>query len=148
MIATSSYAGNLNLKYGLPVLHAQGNGAFGSIGYQHSIFRALNQQIETGLWTSRVRESGQKTSPFASYSLGVKVDLDYVYAESMHGIGLIGQPDVLLGGPGQFFHDTGLGIKDRDGSSFGLQWKHVSSAGAYKPNIGRDFVLIKVGLAL
>jgi hypothetical protein len=152
IIASLMFVGNafaqdkdptLNIKYGLGVIQ-KGDMSFGSVGYQRKIVDSLYQQYEGGLWVDRDRQS----AGFASYQLGLKAKSGFVYGETMHGIGLITKTDGLLGGHFQFFHDLGVGIVSKDGSTFGIQMKHVSSAGINKPNIGRNFIAIKAGFSL
>ena len=142
----------INFKYGVGILQSaqksNSDSAFGSLSYQTPIKGSLYHQVESGLWTSRARDLGQKMSGFLSHNLGLKLNLGPCYIESMHGLGFITTPDSLLGGRFQFFHDVGFGAKDKVGSAFGVQIKHISSAGLEKPNIGRNFLLIKISFGI
>lgn len=143
VMSTDVVADTFNLKYGLGALHGK-QSAMASFGYQRQIHKSLAHQIEGGLWVDRFRSN----SGFASYALGMHLERGFMYGETMHGVGFITHKDSLLGGKFQFFHDLGIGVLSKDGSTFGIQLKHVSSAGIHKPNIGRNFFAIKAGFAL
>jgi len=130
----------VNMKYGFAVIQ-KGEAEFISFGVQKRIFSTLYRQTEGGFWIDRNRGN----SGFGVLSLGIHVDNELFYGETMHGIGLISRKDKLLGGHFQFFHDVGTGIVSRNGSTFGIQIKHISSAGINTPNIGRNFISIKAG---
>ena len=132
-----------NMKYGLGFIQ-KGEAQFAGFGLQNKLFKSLYHQVEGGLWVDRNRSN----SGYGAYSLGMHLESGFFYGETMHGIGLITHPDSLLGGRFQFFHDLGVGVVSKDGSTFGVQIKHVSSAGIHKPNIGRNFVGLKAAFAL
>lgn len=115
-----------------------------SWGYQDEIL-FLDKKWEVGFWSDQSGYPGAKSSAFGSYSLGVEPTYGGLYVSFFQGIALITHPDTVLGGPIQFVEDIGLGIRDKKrGTSFGLQYKHVSSAGIFKPNRGRDTFGIQV----
>ncbi len=137
--------GTINLKYGLGFLQSQGS-QVASLGYQSNIYKGIAHQLEVGGWPDRI--GSRSSSMYGEYSLGLRLLKPDYYLESMHGIGMISNPDALLGGRFQFFHDIGGGIRDKDGYSMGLVVKHVSSAGINKPNIGRNFIGVKLGFPI
>lgn len=99
---------------------------------------------ETGLWADQIKE-GRKSSSFGSYSLGIRAFPAIFELSSFWGIGAISNKDAFLGGPyPQFFQDFYFGIRDDRGTSLGLNYKHISSAGIVMPNKGRDFMTIRV----
>lgn len=59
----------------------------------------------------------------------------------MNGIGFISDTDVYLGGHLEFNHNLYIGIKDKHDKSIGLSYRHISNAGLFMPNVGRDFYL-------
>ena len=147
IISTVAHAQKtLNLKYGVGVMQSV-NSQIVSLAFQSQIKDSYAQQVECGAYLDPQEEKGQRSSGFCSYSLGLRVILDHVYMESMHGVGGISHPDRLLGGHFQFFHNLGLGIKDKAGNSLGLVFKHISSAGIEKPNVGRNFTAAKLSFA-
>lgn len=137
--------GTINLKYGVGALHSK-DSQVASLGYQSQLHKGIAHQFEIGGWPDQI--SSRNPSMYGSYSLGLRILKPNYYLESMHGIGMITHTDRLLGGRFQFFHDIGAGIRDRDGYSMGLLVKHISSAGVTHPNIGRNFVVIKLGFPI
>lgn len=135
------------LKYGFGVTQSA-DSQMVSLAYEKSIRHALHHQVEGGAWIDIHRNQGRSSSGFGNYSLGLKIARSGFWLESMHGIGFISHPDVYLGGRFQFFHDFGLGIQDGAGYKLGAIFKHVSSAGIHKPNIGRNFIAVRMGFAL
>jgi hypothetical protein len=115
-----------------------------SLGVQNPTWMNLTEQYEVGLWADRGTEHGRKSSFFGFYSLGPTVDAGSLYAQGLWGIGAISTTDSMLGGNFQFTQDLGLGLKDATRRAVGLNYKHVSSAGIYSPNKGRDFLTIKL----
>jgi hypothetical protein len=109
-----------------------------SFGYQEEIL-FLDVKWEAGFWADNSGRQGAKSSAFGSYSVGLEPTVGSFYVNFFQGVGLITHPDTVLGGPFQFFEDIGLGIRDLErGISIGLQYKHISSAGIFQPNLGRD----------
>ena len=148
LLSTSALATeNLNLKYGFGIWQS-GRSYYVDLDYQKPFYHSLNYLYACGSWIDQSGNVNQSSSMFCHGSLGVKVELTKHYFESMHGVGFISNADRLLGGNFQFFHDVGFGVKDLYGFSLGLGFKHASSAGIEKPNIGRNFLLIKVGYPL
>lgn len=119
-----------------------------SVAKQYSLLKGyVIQQVEIGGWIDSRRDLGRKDSGFGSYSLGIPVDFDVLFLQPLWGIGLITSPDSMLGGRfPQFFHNFTVGIKDSKGNSIGVNYSHVSSAGLYKINKGRDVLSVRLGL--
>jgi hypothetical protein len=132
-----------NLKYGVGVMQSV-NSQVVSIAIQKQLKDSYAHQLECGAWFDPQEEKNRRSSGFCSYSLGLRVILPNFYMESMHGIGGISHPDSLLGGRVKLFNNFGLGIKDRSGNALGVVFKHVSSAGIEKPNMGRNFAAAKL----
>lgn len=131
------------MRYGLGFADTA-NSSIASFYYQSSLYKNLTSQIDCGGWFDITRLSKGKSSLYCSHSLGLKLTTNSFYAESLHGMGFISNPDALLGGRFQFFHDIGFGMHNRDGFSLGLGVKHVSSAGIHSPNIGRNYGILKM----
>jgi hypothetical protein len=144
---TAQAQSTFNVKYGFGMIHNPESQVV-SVGYQSQVKHSLSQQLECGAWLDPVVRQGRSGSGFCGYSLGIRVILSHVYAESLHGIGYISHPDSLLGGNFQFFHDLGLGIKDVRGYAIGAVFKHQSSAGIHKPNKGRNFMAVKMSFPI
>lgn len=114
-----------------------------SLGYQKDS-KILLYQIEGGYWSDSIISDNRKGSFFGNLSSGIRVTPNSFYVESLWGISLISTLDSMLGGHFQFNQDLGLGVLDKKGKSIGVNYKHMSSAGLYRPNLGRDFFTIKV----
>lgn len=134
-----------SFNYGVGILRSN-NSPIVSISNSAELSKPFFHKLELGGYIDS--EAGRKHAMFTSYQLGLRVNtLTGFYAESSHGIGYISSTDILLGGRSQFFHDLGLGIVD-DYAHIGMYVKHISSAGIHKPNIGRNYIYIKLGLNL
>lgn len=143
-LASTAYAqGTYNLKYGVGIMKSTESQVV-SVAYQDQIKDSYSYQVECGAWLDPKENKGRSGSGFCATQAGLRILLSNFYAESMHGIGFITHPDALLGGRFQFFHDAGLGIKDVAGNAIGINFKHVSSAGIHKPNIGRNYLAAKL----
>jgi hypothetical protein len=129
-------------RYGLGVFHSENTKAF-SIGYEEDVFGPIVRQVEVGGFFDQ-SGGGRSSSGFANYSLGVEVNPGYFLARSMWGVGAITNADSLLGGWFEFSQDLLLGVRDDRGRAIGVDYKHISSAGIYCPNVGRDFITVHV----
>lgn len=136
-------------KYGLGVFHSAEYSPtetkFMSLSYQ-SKYTGLVTQYEGGFWTDIRDDAGRRGSWFVSASGGVNVDLNRAYVQWLVGPAYISHTDAYLGGNFQFNNDLGIGVKDENNYSIGLNFKHMSSAGIYQPNKGRDFLLLRVSV--
>jgi hypothetical protein len=113
-----------------------------SFGFQDEVL-FFEKKWEVGFWFDN--RAGSKNSAFASYSFGIEPQHGFFYANFFQGIGLISSPDSVLGGHAQFFADLGVGIRDlKKKVSLGFQYRHISSAGIFMPNLGRDTFGIQV----
>lgn len=115
-----------------------------SVGAQFPLTKYFMWQIEGGGWNDVRSDMGRQSSFFFSPSLGLDLDFHPFYVQALIGPALITTPDVYLGGNFQFTEELGFGIKDRRGVGIGLSYKHFSSAGIENPNVGRDFMTLKV----
>lgn len=135
-------------KYGLGIFNSAKNSKaevkMVSVGHQSPIFGYMIKQWEVGGWMDSRSDLGRKSSGFANGSIGVNIDIGNFYAQSLWGAGVVTTRDSMLGGNFQFNQDLGLGLKDSRGVGIGLNYKHISSAGIFKPNEGRDFFAIKL----
>jgi len=117
-----------------------------ALGYQ-SEFSILETKLEGGFWTDQSGRPGAKGSAYGSASIGIEPTAGALYVNFFQGIAGITGKDTVLGGPVQFVEDLGIGIRDqKTKTSIGLHYKHMSSAGIFKPNLGRDFIGIQVML--
>lgn len=115
-----------------------------SISSSSELHGPFHHKLELGGYLE-LPSNTRSSSAFASYELGIRVNTPYMYAESLHGLGLITNHDELLGGRFQFFHDLSMGLRNSY-SHIGIGIKHISSAGIHKPNIGRNYIFIRMGV--
>jgi hypothetical protein len=105
----------------------------------------LSYQLEAGYFND-IGGGGRKSSAWFGTSIGIEVNAYPLTLRQMIGPAVLTNTDVYLGGPFQFNNDIYVGLKDKSERSIGVTYKHFSSAGIYQPNIGRDLILIQVGL--
>jgi len=138
------------IKYGIGVAGSAKDSIAESktiaLGYKEKLLGAFAYQLEGGFWTDSRKDLGRTGSAFASSSLGLNIEAGYFYTHAFCGPAVITDKDSMLGGHFQFNNDIGLGVKDKDGYSMGVNYKHISSAGIFTPNQGRDFLTIKLGV--
>lgn len=116
-----------------------------SFGHQDEFLFFLDKKWEVGAFFDNSNRPGAKSSAYGSYSVGLEPTAGAFYVNFFQGVGLISCPDTVLGGPFQFFEDMGFGIRDQDrGVSIGLHYKHISSAGIFNPNLGRDMMGVQL----
>lgn len=106
------------------------------------------QQYEAGFWTDTRRDIGRGGAGYVSGSVGLHIDADHQFAQALWGIALLSGTDSMLGGIPQFKQDLVLGLKDGFGCSIGLVYTHMSSAGVFLPNIGRDFLTLRLSIPI
>lgn len=151
LLSSFAHAGELTIKYGM--------------GAGHQIVPTVQEKIVKLGWQSELG----KTHLCYSAEGGVYVDSDrgvisglgflsigprvypfsWMYFQNKVGVGFITTPDDLLGGPFQFEISMGLGVQEpMTGPNIGLEFFHISSAGIYQPNAGRNFWLLNIGIPL
>ena len=146
LFSASAHAGTFG-KYGKGIDRTAEYGTAAvknfSFGCNKPWYGPFMQQYELGLFAD---SSGHErsSSAYGFYSLGVEVAADPVVIRSLWGVGAISTPDDMLGGRFQFTQDLLLGLRDKRGNLIGVDYKHISSAGIYDPNKGRDFITIQV----
>ena len=117
-----------------------------SLGYISEFLGPLVRQYEVGAYFDNSHREGASGSGFADFAIGLDVRPGDFVARSTWGAGAITSPDTILGGWFQFTQDLYLGITDKTGNAIGLNYKHISSAGIYKQNKGRDFLTVQVSI--
>jgi hypothetical protein len=131
MVNANSSVGDFSVMKGL------------ALGYQSSAL-FLATRLEAGAYADQSNRKGARSSGFGFAGIGVQPEYGPLYVNFFQYVGLIGSPDTVLGGLFQFSEEAGIGIKDeRNGTSVGLFYKHISNAGISSPNFGRDFVGIQ-----
>lgn len=148
LFTLTSRAEDYAFKYGMGLLNGEktGNIKLFSLRTESREFGPIYSGREIGLWVDNLGD-GRKGGAFGKYCFGVKpgANSDGLYAKSMWGVQLQSSIDTQLGGYAQFSQDFGLGIRDR-GSFVEGGYTHVSSAGIFTPNRGRDFLTLSLGV--
>lgn len=117
-----------------------------SVGAQFPLTKYFIWQVEGGGWVDTRGDMGRNSSLFFSPSVGLDLNFDLFYVQALIGPALITTTDSYLGGNFQFTEDLGFGIKDKRGLGIGIFYKHFSSGGIESPNVGRDFMSLKVSV--
>jgi len=150
LLCGNALANEAYVKYGLGVFQHEPNSLAEikmlELGYQRPIWSVMTQQYSLGGWADQRHDLGRKSGGFAAYSLGVTPEWESVYFQALWGVAGITNPDSYLGGYGQFKGDLCAGAKDMKGVSVGVCYSHLSSAGIFLPNKGRDFTLIRMAI--
>jgi hypothetical protein len=149
LFSLTSRADDYSFKYGMGLQDAKptGNIKQFSLRTESRVLGPLHDATEGGLWVDNLGD-GRRGAVYGKYQLGVKPGAEVgVYASAFWGIELQSTTDTQLGGILQFSQDAGIGIRDET-SFVQATYSHVSSAGIWSPNRGRDFVLLSIGLRL
>lgn len=138
------------ISYGLGIFHSAENWPT-----ETKVFRLAHRQeidtmtyymIEWGLWVDTAG-NGRLSSTYVAGSIGVRVDLKPFFIANSLGLGAVAIPDAYLGGAfPQFTEELTIGVQGSNRTTIGLSYKHFSSAGIVSPNMGRDFVLLTIGV--
>jgi hypothetical protein len=133
-------------SYGLGVFGSASTGRSETkvvtFGHEHNIFDGpFIWQYEVGGFNDS-GGNGRKGSGFGNISGGLEATPGYFVLRSLWGVAGITTTDTELGGHFQFNQDLLVGVKDSRGVIFGLDYKHMSSAGFERPNRGRDLMML------
>ena len=119
-----------------------------NFGYQDEFSGALSwfdYKLEVGGWVDNAN-NGRKSGGFAGSSIGVEPRVGVFYINAFFGAAAVFPTDAMLGSTFQFMEDIGLGVGDQRGVRVGVNYKHLSNAGLWLPNRGRDFFTVQVQL--
>lgn len=114
-----------------------------TLGVQEGVTGPLQARLVGGGWIDNAG-GGKGGSALASGQLGFEVNNNGTVFGIFSGPTVISSPDVLLGGRFQFMDDIHLGIQDKQGNYEGVMYRHLSSAGIYPVNIGRDVIALEL----
>lgn len=147
LLAPLEASGGSLFRYGLGVFKGAEYGAaetkIFSVGYEEDFFGPFIKQYEVGIFADQGGH-GRSSGGFGNISFGIETNPGYFVLRSLWGIGGITNPDSILGGWFEFNQDLLLGLRDNKGNMIGLDYKHISSAGIYSPNGGRDFLTVQL----
>ena len=135
---------NVQLKVGISkgIVYRERFNKFASLGYSYD-FKRISLKGEIGGWLDF--QPGHKHSGFASAAFGFKAVSDIaLYGETYFGPAVITHPDAQLGSYFQFHFSVGGGIQT-EYVIVGFSYDHFSNASILPgPNLGRDFIILKV----
>ncbi len=116
-----------------------------TIGYRKNIFSSLDWQLQVGYYSDASSNVMRNSSLFGTTGPQFSVQLSAIVVRSGLGVVYINSPDSYLGGRfPQFTENLYLGLRDVLNASIGLNYSHVSSAGIFSKNIGRDFITLEL----
>jgi hypothetical protein len=119
-----------------------------SLGHSYSLNNTFRLKGDLGAWFDGSNNPSSHGSGFGSLSLGIRVTPGYFYVDNYFGIAYLTNTDLILGIPFEFTEELGIGVKDNEGRSVGVEYRHFSNAGISSINHGRDFFLINIGIEL
>jgi hypothetical protein len=142
LAAPAAWGDELYFKYGKSIAAESTSKVF-TLGVQQDLGLGAIWQGEAGLLSIPANQAN--VTAVASLGLGVKVDAGHVFAAGVWGPSYYSSPDGYLGGRFQFNQDLTVGLQDSF-NTIGVGYKHISSAGIYKPNKGRDYLYFRLGV--
>lgn len=136
-------AGELSLKVG-PTLNSPKafSNKLGALGYSARLSRIFDYQLEGGGFTSLTGD----IAFYGTVQLGFTIKGDRWYSSIFTGPSYISATNEYLNTNIQISNDIELGFRDERGVKLALDYKHFSNAGVTSPNLGRDFLLLKVAV--
>jgi hypothetical protein len=105
---------------------------------QKESLKWLKYKLEGLVIDDRRKEGADQD--YISFGPGAELLFSKFYASCFVSGGFLTRKDGYLGGPFQFSEDLSVGYKSEDNIRFGINYKHISSAGIYRPNRGKDLV--------
>ena len=142
--------GSVSFKYGLGIIDGAPTTRVKAFGLRledrPSEIYPLGLAAEAGLWTDVGKAEGRASSAYGAFQMGIRPASEHFYVKAYIGPAFITHRDSQLGGffP-QFMETLGLGFQDRD-AFVGVSVDHISSAGIWSPNKGRDMLRLEAGL--
>jgi len=148
LISSTCFAGDLGINYGLGLDGPEITDVkFFSASYKEPwVNDIIYYKGEIGFWAdSKSNGLTRNSSAFGSGSVGVEIRNETFYVSDYFGLAGITATDNYTSSPYEFQTDLGLGFKDsKTKAMIGAEFKHFSNAGIVGPNLGRDFITIKV----
>lgn len=146
-VVRCAFAADYLVRGGPAIVEGKPTGRVKYFGLRREAYElyGLYNAVEAGGWVD-VSGNGQTSGLFKT-QLGLAPGPETgVFTKAFFGPCFITTPDAVLGGRfPQFCTDFGVGTRDSR-SSVAIVYSHVSSAGLVKPNRGRDFILLEMGL--
>ncbi len=110
-------------------------GYTGSAGVSAPTVKTDHFQMKGGELQEKARSSA-----FVEALFGVEPKSDHFYMSYKLGPAFITNTDALLGSNVQCGHEFGFGMRDVRDVRVGIVIKHFSNAGIVRPNLGRNFL--------
>jgi hypothetical protein len=112
-----------------------------TFGREGPLLGVFDYQAELGYFGDSV---SQTHSLLGGASLGISIVKPDYYVKVFFGPAFITATDYRLSSVYEFNTDVQIGFIDKN-KSIGIGIKHISNAGLQSPNLGRDFLYLKVG---
>jgi len=154
LFCSISQANDLQIRYGIGIFVPDTKNPteiiLVSLAHQRPFLKdLLVNKIELGAFSDSRSDLGRRSSGYIADSIGLRIQpFQGFYVESLWGLSALSHTDSWLGSHFQFMQDLGIGFVDSNSSTIGLSYKHISSAGLFLPNKGRDFIVIQIGIPL
>ena len=144
LLSSSALAGGVYIKGGVSNVPGDPTRA-GFFGYQANINSLFFYQLELGGY---VADQGA-TRGIASTTAGIQYFTPFkLYTKLSSGPAFLTASDSRLGGMLQFNTDLEIGVQVSDRITVGFDYKHLSNANITIPNLGRDFLMLKLQMGL
>jgi hypothetical protein len=107
--------------------------------------KKFDYRLGTGGYTDKTSSPGAQSSLYGVAQLGLESRLrGGLYAGYFVGPLLLGNTDRFLGSVFQVGHSLSVGIADDRKVAIGITYRHISSGGISKRNIGRELIGLEV----
>lgn len=144
LLSINCYSEEVFVKYQVNVANGSVADAKAlGVGYVRNLWILKNKYEVGKIFDNR---KGAKDSFYSFMGLGIQPEVGPIYFNFFQNIGGITTKDSYLGGHFQFCEELGVGVKGRDNTTISLFYKHISNAGIQKPNMGKDFGGLQIGL--
>lgn len=149
MFMASARAEDYSAKFGPGIVNNETNGGTKMFGIrrEEEIMDGVTDAVELGGYVDNLGD-GRKGAAVLKAQLGVRPgQKEGLFGKAFFGPCGITSTDSQLGGNLQFCTDVGLGVRDKD-TFMSIGYAHISSAGIFMPNHGRDYLLFEMGVRL
>lgn len=139
LFSLNSFADEVTMRFGVEPVKKQNSFSdvkHLSIGLEADLKENVYYKFDLGYWADK--RKGAENSFYFAPALGLTISPWIFKAKVYAGVAAISETDTYLGGHFQFYEGVYLGIFEGK-ASIGLDLFHLSSAGLYSPNIGRNF---------
>lgn len=143
-----AYAGpNRELSFQYGVISDEGQ----MVAFPSTKFYSISTRDDISIFTTQYEiggindnNPGRNNTFFGFASVGLETKTEPFFATLLTGSGFITAPDAKLSSVFEFIHTASVGFKDKRGVAIDLGYRHISNAGLWPPNIGRNFVVLRL----